>query len=195
MKRRSLRDIARQRAEKKDLRTLAAELQNMEDRPAAIVAATLVEDAVQDRILGRMKKLSKSEYGRLFLPDAPLGTFSAKIRVANALKVLYTDWARQIDVIRDIRNVFAHARSHIDFKTPEIVDNTMRITVIEDHRNPDFEFIYKGSTHPLHQIANSVRLLDPRSRYIGSCLYLALALWDLPADPDDWDEGEDEGNT
>ena len=96
-----------------------------------------------------------------------------------------------------VRNVFAHARFHVDFKTPEIVDYTMKITVIENHLNPDFDAIHKGSTHPLHQIANSVRLHDPRLRYVGSCLYFAFALWELPTDPDDWDEDEDEdeGNT
>lgn len=164
----------------------------MEDRPSAIVASTLVEDSIQDLVLTGMKKLSGPEYGYLFLGNGPLTTFAAKIRIANALKLLSTDWAKQIELIKDIRNVFAHARFNVDFETPEILEHTKKITVIEQHRDPDFEFIFRKSNHPIHQIASSVRLHEPRSRFIGSCLYFASYIWDIPPNTDDWIEDDEE---
>lgn len=194
MNRRSLRHITRQRLGKNDISGVSAELRAMDDRPAAIVAATLVEDALEDYILKyRMAKLTKAEYEYLFQGNGPLTRFADKIRIAHTVKLIYRSSARQIQIIKDVRNVFAHARIPVYFDTPEIIDYVNRITEVERHRDQVIQEIWKGSNHPLHQIASSVRLHDPRSRYLGSCLYFSYMLWDIPPpDPDDWDEEEDD---
>lgn len=192
MARRSLRRLSRQRIDKEDLQRVADEVRSMNDRPAAMVAATLVEDALEDAILSRMRKLTKAEYRDLFFVDSPLATFSSKIRVASALKVVYRSWARQIVLVKEIRNVFAHARTHIDFATPEIMEHTKHITVIDEHLEYDISKILGTDKNPLNQIAYSTRLHDPRSRYLGSCLYLSYAVWHIRPDPDDLEEDEDE---
>lgn len=195
MKRRSLRHLTKQRVQKRDLQRIATELRSMQDRPAAIVAATLVEDALEDTILSRMRKLTNAEYGDLFLVDGPLATFSSKIRIASALKLVDKSWTRQIHAIREIRNVFAHARFGVDFATPEIMEHIKHITVIEEHRDSIIAEIWKGTVYPLHQIATSVRLHDPRARYLGSCQYLSFSLWDFRPDPDDWWDEDDDDET
>lgn len=53
----------------------------------------------------------------MFKGDAPLASFSARIRMAYALGIISKEMRADLDAIRDIRNVFAHAQKHITFDT------------------------------------------------------------------------------
>jgi len=70
------------------------------------------------RSLFRSAGLNKKERERvdgLFGGDAPLATFSSKIKLAFALGLITRKTRRQLDVIRQLRNDFAHARGALDF--------------------------------------------------------------------------------
>jgi hypothetical protein len=54
--------------------------------------------------------------------NGPLTTSAAKIRIAYALGIVDENAKREMDLIRHIRNNFAHPREHTDFSTPEIVN-------------------------------------------------------------------------
>lgn len=92
------------------------------DRGAIILAATTLEDRLQAAILGKMVNLNSDETSRLFGPDAPLGTFSAKIRLAQALGILERQEARAVDILREMRNACAHCRGDISFKQAELTN-------------------------------------------------------------------------
>ena len=58
----------------------------------------------------------------MFDSDDMLGTFGAKIKMGHALQ-LYGDITRaDLNCIKDIRNVFAHAKMQLDFSSPEVID-------------------------------------------------------------------------
>lgn len=95
-------------------------LQYEGDRAFAIVSSSILEDNLEFAILSRFVDLSQRDIDYLFKGDAPLATFSAKIKIAFALGVFNVDVRADLNCIRDIRNAFAHARRSIDFNTLEI---------------------------------------------------------------------------
>jgi hypothetical protein len=88
------------------------------DQAVAILASTLVEDALEGAILSRLAALPSTR--TLLDFDQPLGTFSAKIRIAFALCLIGSFTRADLDCMRDIRNAFAHPRVHMKFTTPEV---------------------------------------------------------------------------
>ena len=55
------------------------------DYAIAIVGASLIERALEVAILSRFVPMSKTDRGRLFEFEQPLGSFSARIRIGAAL--------------------------------------------------------------------------------------------------------------
>lgn len=84
-------------------------LRHESDRGCALVAAVVL-----DEMLGNLLKayLQDSPAGivsaLLDLPNAPLGTFSARIKMLRALGVLPSDVFHDLELIREIRNLAAH---------------------------------------------------------------------------------------
>jgi hypothetical protein len=75
------------------------ELANETDRGAVILLATAVEDVLEKRLRRAMIKLSEDESARLFGADAPLGSFSAKTKIAYALGYIDREAVRMIDLL------------------------------------------------------------------------------------------------
>lgn len=90
------------------------------DRSVAISLGSIVEDGLKAALMRRMPQLTQEE--TLFGPDAPLGNFSAKIRLAHALGILGPGPRNDIDRIREVRNAFAHTMVPLSFDTKEVND-------------------------------------------------------------------------
>ncbi|MGM4967818.1 MltR family transcriptional regulator [Tardiphaga sp. 1201_B9_N1_1] len=56
----------------------------------------------------------------LFEGEAPLSSFSAKIKIGYALGLYGKIVRDDLDTIRTVRNAFAHSTVHLDFKTPAV---------------------------------------------------------------------------
>lgn len=94
---------------------LADTIENETDRGCVILLSTAIEDVLKSRILENMVEINADETERLFGPDAPLGSFSAKIKIGRALGIIDRDIARMCDVLRDMRNACAHSGRGISF--------------------------------------------------------------------------------
>lgn len=66
---------------------LVASLSGESDRGTIILMATILEDTLAQRIAFRMRPLNSDMRQALFGPEGSLGSFSAKIRTAYALKI------------------------------------------------------------------------------------------------------------
>jgi hypothetical protein len=136
-----------------------SELPRESDRSAAIVAATLVESGLEEAIMTRIVALLEKEREALFDNDAPLANFSAKIKIGRALRLYGPQTRAELDRIREIRNLFAHAKKKILFSTPEIA--AMCSTLKFFDKAPD-----RGLPPP--QTAASL----PKYRFIVTCVNL-----------------------
>jgi hypothetical protein len=105
-----------------DLDDFRRELKQGGDRGVAILAATVTEDLLRHLLLRRMVALKSSEAGDLFGAMAPLSSFAAKIRVAHAFDIIGQKAKADLELMREIRNAFAHVRRAITFETPAIAE-------------------------------------------------------------------------
>lgn len=92
------------------------------DRGAVILLTTAVEDQLTRRIKIEMVSLTADQTNRLFGPDAPLGSFSAKIKLGYALGVIDSDVACMCDLLREMRNACAHSGRAVSFADGELSD-------------------------------------------------------------------------
>lgn len=96
------------------------EFQEGSDRVAAIMGSALVEHHLMDAI--RLSLADAFNDNVLFHDQgAPFGTFKARIVAGRALGLYGEQMANDLDILRDIRNQFAHALLSISFENPHLV--------------------------------------------------------------------------
>jgi len=161
----ALKQLSRQRGDIVDALTQLEYFQRSEDRPAAILVSTHLEDSIQDLILTKMVPLNSTELGEMFSGDRLLGTFSAKIQIAYALGLIGPKTRRDLDLIRLVRNAFAHSRKTIRFATKEVADVCDQLTMLE--RFPDLSG-FGGIVQPID---------TPRRRFIATVTLYQMGMF------------------
>lgn len=113
---------------------LFEELKSESDRAAIAVAGSLVEYALEEAILSRLRvPQTQGEADVLFRDQGILGTFYEKIWAAYFLKVIGPQVRRDLDLVRSIRNVAAHDMNPISFaETEEIASRCRELQLAKD---------------------------------------------------------------
>ena len=97
-----------------------------DDRTIAIVSATLLEHALEDAIIRRLVGDKDLLRRKLFSGDNEregfLGSVSAKAWLAYGLGLIGDNTRDDLNNIRAIRNVFAHAAVHVTFQSEGIAE-------------------------------------------------------------------------
>jgi DNA-binding MltR family transcriptional regulator len=122
------------------IKLFSKEILSGSDRAAAVIGGSLLDGAIEDSIRIRLKTLSdvrgaevdflERALDNTFNPGRPLGSFSARRRMAYLMGIIGKTTCREIETITDIRNAFSHwhlANEHSDpaslsFKTRQIMD-------------------------------------------------------------------------
>ena len=89
------------------------------DRGAALSAAAVLEDRLEEIIKAFLID-GKSSLKLLDGFNAPIVNFSSKILLAHALGLLQDDEFQQIELLRRIRNQFAHTWEYLNFESNSI---------------------------------------------------------------------------
>lgn len=139
----------------------------LDDRSIAILEAANLERDLERALIHRMAPLSSAEIKALFIGDTPLGSFSAKIKIARAFGLIGPKTTKEFDTIRQIRNVFAHAAYLVSFKDDEIKTACKKLQAIAAAERPDFSFYARSKSWPPP---------DPRDRYLHSINVWGAAL-------------------
>lgn len=100
----------------------ATSLWSENDRGVIILSGSAIEELLEREIRKLMPQLNSDERSYLFDFNGPIGTFSSKIRMANALGIISRQIYRKIDLIREMRNSCAHSRQPLTFQSPPIFD-------------------------------------------------------------------------
>ena len=127
------------------------EIEGGPDRSTALVGGSFVESALSKALISHMhhdKKITEE----LFRPTGALGTFATKIRMGK-LTGLYGDAAlKDLNIIKDIRNDFAHK--------PEV--NSFDLQQMKA-RTSNFKFIDRYTTSletPLEEVTKGTPMKD-----------------------------------
>jgi hypothetical protein len=91
------------------------------DRAAAIMAATLVENRLAATLKQRFRP-NVPVQNEMFRSSGPLGSFSAKIKLAHLLGILSEEGYSDLETMKNIRNRFAHYLDIKDFDSQRIAD-------------------------------------------------------------------------
>ena len=116
----ALRQLIRREPTLPEIANFFTAIRRGNDRSTAVLAATLIDDLLKRALLSKLRNLSGDETDRLFGPDQPLGSLSAKIKLAYAMDLCNRHDAQNLEAIRAIRNAFAHDAKPMSFKTPEV---------------------------------------------------------------------------
>jgi DNA-binding MltR family transcriptional regulator len=89
------------------------------DRGLVLINATILDELLKQYLLAHL--VEHKDIEKLFNGvSAPLGTFSARILFSFAVGLLPEDEYRELNLIRNIRNEFAHS-VEVSFRTPSVV--------------------------------------------------------------------------
>jgi DNA-binding MltR family transcriptional regulator len=96
---------------------------------AATVLKTIAifEDVLQECVQGCMRPLTSRMRARLFDGYGPISTLAAKADIAYALNLLNDEDYADLQIIRKIRNEFAHSREVMGFEKPKIEELVSRM--------------------------------------------------------------------
>ena len=146
------------------------------DRGTAIIGATIIERVFESVLSTHFRQLGSDDYDRIFYGDrAPLGTLSAKSRIAYALNLCTKQVREETDRIREIRNAFAHALRPLDFETQEICNLCAHLRLAPEAANegisgfPHSRLTFIGSIFEIvHRVAPT--LPEQKSKLLAQVL-------------------------
>jgi hypothetical protein len=156
-----LRKITRAEPQSMHLEALERELYaSGSDRATALMFASFVEIHLERLLLSSMRSnLNSEDRRKVFQNEGPMASFSSKIVTAYALGLIGQKTRRDLDLIRLLRNEFAHSRTPFDFTTPEVGRVCHEFKLVE---MPPPMTAY-ASHVPDQDISN------PRTRFIATC--------------------------
>jgi len=106
-------------------------LRDESDRGCALVATAWIDDTLTELVRSRFVD-DRAAADEVLDGDAPLSTFSAKIKLLYCMGVISKEVRRDLDIIRAIRNLFAHDRGRLGFDTPTIKDRCKSLSLVPE---------------------------------------------------------------
>jgi len=150
--------------EASDAEGLKKEVLHTSDRTAAIVLASWVERELEQWIVIALPRHDRKTVEKLQGRDGALNSFYSKIHLGYAL-ALYDETTREnLDIIRRVRNAFAHTPQAIDFETDEIRKEVENLNVRTTN-----------STDP-----DLATLSEHRRRFTTACAVVLVRSWFEP---------------
>ena len=122
-----------------ELEEQLASLSEGDDRTIAIVGASILEALLERFIQRRLVVCDATLAGQLFYNRGPLSDFHGKIIVAQACGFISTPMAKELSLIKSVRNAFAHAAVGISFETPEVsqkVEQSIMLAAMNNAQEP-----------------------------------------------------------
>lgn len=113
-----------------NLETYFKELAGESDRACALIVGAAISDGLGDLLKRYFVKLEETDINHLFYdPRASLGDFASRTDVSFGLGLISPQERLVTNVIRRIRNVFAHTLAQFDFSHELIISELSRTAI------------------------------------------------------------------
>lgn len=158
-----------------DVVALESEMYGENDRATIVMSTVIVESALEVFVKDKLRPTINSDDNRLLFDYVgPLGTFSSKTLIAYAFNFFGPETRHDLDLIRTLRNGFAHSRRSFGFTTPEVA------TLCAELKSPEWD----GASMPLDYLRKTpaeglvevLSVTGPRNRWIIACHTLTYRL-------------------
>ncbi|MGA3302097.1 MAG: MltR family transcriptional regulator [Methylovirgula sp.] len=143
-----------------------AQTQVEPDYEAALLSASLLEYMLMQAIRTKFISLGKDALESIFETEGgPISTFSAKIKIAYALGIMTAPTKSQIELIKSIRNHFAHHKDKCSFDEASIKSECAKLKQAKglDQIPEPFKSQRKAG-------------LTPKLKYTQACLWICVQL-------------------
>ncbi|KTD99369.1 hypothetical protein ATE68_02325 [Sphingopyxis sp. H038] len=94
------------------------------------MTAAMIEDTLTQSIKQRLAHLNHNEIDALFDFNGPMGTFSSRIKCAQAFGIIDRQTRAHIEMIREMRNACAHSQNPLTFRDDALRDAVF--TMLDD---------------------------------------------------------------
>lgn len=174
-----------------EFRRFADEFNNESDRAAVILGAAKL-DVLLFQLLQKIIKPSTSKTDELLEGDSPLGTFSSRAMICHRLGLIDDELYRAINLVRRIRNSFAHELSGVSLETGAHRDRIRELVApMKEHRSFQWLLndVYKRDDGPSKDFRAAVALIALR---LEGAFYTQSPIYERNSKtliPGDWDEG------
>jgi hypothetical protein len=124
-----LRDLGRLELGPADLMALSGTFAKGEHPVArAILGAGLVEHHLELLLRSKLKHKDDETWAMLVAENGPLNSFYSKIAMGYALGIYDKNMRSDFNIVRNIRNAFAHSKKLIQFDHPAVVAELRKAT-------------------------------------------------------------------
>jgi hypothetical protein len=154
---RSYNDILRARPSGDELGRAILEAMGASDRASALLFTSHVDTLLLSLITNELPRDEDEVMDELTSQGASLSTFSNKITLAYALGIISGKTRRELNVIRKIRNAFAHSVLSLDFSEPAIKQMCMALDVDRMHH-----YLNDGASNV--SVSDSYKIYSPEKR-------------------------------
>lgn len=129
------------------MQTVRTELENISDRATIIVMASILD--VQLENLLKAYLIDCTESTNLFNSNGPISTFSSKISMCYCLGIISKHEFDTINILRRIRNKFAHEIAATSFDTHQSsIDLSKKLSIPFGMYVPDLLFVRNNAIEP-----------------------------------------------
>jgi DNA-binding MltR family transcriptional regulator len=126
----TLRELSRRWPAKPEIDAVMDSLKDRDDLHTAIIAVSIVEATLEEIIVTRLHSRGKDLLRNLFENQGPLSDFNSKILIAQAFGIITPPMTNELNVMRKVRNAFAHARIPLSFEDEPVGREIKRLRII-----------------------------------------------------------------
>lgn len=150
------------------------ELEGTSDRAAVIVGGAIIDEILRDILESFLLESASNSNNNIFSGNGPLATFSSKISMAYSLGLIGKWEKDRIDVIRKIRNDFAHGFDTASFSNQATINRCISLKVPFEMIMPRDFVISKASGELKPPKIEEADITDPRSVF-QECVFVLIS--------------------
>lgn len=136
-----VRDLSRQTPSADQLTATEDAFRQGTSLACAILGSALLEHELEHDLRRLFKNNDDETWRRLTTEDGPLGTFSAKIVAGRAFGLYDETVFKNLNLVRGIRNAFAHSKRMLTFEEPAIRQQLRRISLPEEKYSLSYKYL------------------------------------------------------
>ncbi|UCI32524.1 hypothetical protein [Mesorhizobium sp. B4-1-4] len=113
--RKQLRKLSGKIPSPSEIEEIMNELHKFPDIAVSITGAAILDAALEQLIISKLKSKGSTLLDQLFQNRGPLSDFGSKIVICHAFGLITSPMAEELQAIKAIRNTFAHAKVLLTF--------------------------------------------------------------------------------
>ncbi len=119
----TLRDLSRVHPTREEVEALRDAFSQATAHPitAAVIGAVMIEHQIESMLQQRLPRKDDDTWETLTQDDGPLRSFYTKIATGYALRMYDERMRDALDIVRHVRNAFAHSKKPLRFDHPLVI--------------------------------------------------------------------------